>query len=69
MPNFNDVLYCTLGILAQETDSSLASYEDATVGHPSYGDTYIPADYFQYIEMGGARGVPILYVLVHELVI
>ncbi|KAL4239715.1 hypothetical protein ACF0H5_000519 [Mactra antiquata] len=39
-----------IGVIAQESDSNLKQY----------GDTYIPAAYFQYIEMGGARGVPIL---------
>ncbi|XP_052786030.1 gamma-glutamyl hydrolase-like [Mya arenaria] len=38
-----------IGVLAQESSQSSVKY----------GDTFIPADYFQYIEMGGARGVPV----------
>lgn len=38
-----------IGVLAQETDSE----------SKHYGDTYIPAAYFKYVEMGGARAVPI----------
>ncbi|KAH3864030.1 gamma-glutamyl hydrolase A-like isoform X2 [Dreissena polymorpha] len=38
-----------IGVLAQESD-----YNDL-----EYGDTYISADYFQYIEMAGARAVPV----------
>lgn len=38
-----------IGILAQESDS-----DDL-----KYGDTYIPAPYFKYIEMGGGRAIPV----------
>ncbi|XP_045214855.2 gamma-glutamyl hydrolase-like isoform X2 [Mercenaria mercenaria] len=38
-----------IGVLAQETDSE----------SKHYGDTYIPAGYFKYLEMAGARAVPV----------
>lgn len=38
-----------IGVLAQESDP-----EDL-----QYGDTYISATYFKYLEMGGARAVPV----------
>lgn len=38
-----------IGVLAQETDPDSRHY----------GDTYIPAGYFKYLEMAGARAVPV----------